>query len=93
MTFAAFLAVALLFKLYAMKNETRVIEARVGQLAQQIAETKTEIAALEAEWSARTDPARIERLARQHLGLGPVTAQQIKPVVIPSLSPPQERAE
>lgn len=56
------------FALYAIKYDTRQLEAQVRDMERQAARKEEVLAGLRAEWSTLTRPARIERLARKHLG-------------------------
>ncbi|MBI1384571.1 MAG: hypothetical protein GC150_06650 [Rhizobiales bacterium] len=68
---------AMVFALYAIKNDTRLLDERVGELARMIERTRAEVATLRADWGYLTEPARIERLAREHLGYRPMQPDQI----------------
>ncbi len=71
------IAGALAFLLYELKYETRLLEDKAAQLARSIEQERDAIAVLRAEWSHLNQPQRIERLAKKHLGLRPVMANQI----------------
>jgi len=73
----ASILVALAAVIYQVKYETRSLDNRVASLQQGIAEERDVIAILRAEWSHLNRPARLERLARAHLGLRPIQANQI----------------
>jgi len=63
--------------IYQMKYETRGLEQRVSRLQMTIAQERDAIGILRAEWSHLNRPARLERLARKHLGLRPLDATQV----------------
>ncbi len=65
-----------IFALYAIKSDTRQLEVRVRDMDRQVNRTADEIADLQARWSALTKPERIDRLAREHLGYGPLAPRQ-----------------
>jgi len=69
--------VALSFVIYQQKYESRDMETRVAELRRSIAGERDAVAILRAEWSHLNRPKRIERLARKHLGLKPLKANQI----------------
>ena len=63
--------------IYQMKYETRGLEQRVSRLQTTIGQERDAIGILRAEWSHLNRPARVERLARKHLGLRPLDASQV----------------
>lgn len=65
------------FALYAVKHETRALEQIADRLETRIEETRSAIAVLEAERANLARPSRIEALARQHLGMGPMEPGQL----------------
>ena len=77
---ATFLSTAVLVGLaaviYQVKYESRELDQSVSSLQQKIAEERDVIAVLRAEWSHLNRPARLERLARAHLGLRPAEPSQ-----------------
>jgi cell division protein FtsL len=75
--FLATILVALAAVIYQVKYETRSLDNRVASLQRGIAEERDVIAILRAEWSHLNRPARLERLARAHLGLRPIQGNQI----------------
>jgi cell division protein FtsL len=96
---AVALAVVAVF-IYQVKYETRGLEQRVSRLQLTIGRERDAIGILRAEWSHLNRPARLERLARKHLGLRPLEATQVadrnvissakrKPVVSPGGPAPQ----
>lgn len=64
--------------LYFIKYDTRQISYRVQELERQIETTKSDISLLRAEVGALTHPERIERLAKQKLGLRPMRPEQVR---------------
>ncbi|MGI9405734.1 MAG: cell division protein FtsL [Hyphomicrobiaceae bacterium] len=70
------LTILSVFALYAIKYDTRQLEVRVRGLERMVDRTTGEIAVLQAEWGHLTQPDRIERLARRHLGYGPILPDQ-----------------
>jgi cell division protein FtsL len=95
----------LAFLLYSLEHRMRGGERAVAGLAQQIAEERETIRLLETEWSFLARPQRLERLAREHAGKGPLTPAQIlspaelarrlpnRPVPNPAESPDDPLAE
>jgi len=75
--FMASILVGLAAVIYQVKYETRALDRRVETLQQEIAEERDVIAVLRAEWSHLNRPARLERLARAHLGLRPIEPDQM----------------
>ncbi len=63
--------------IYQVKYETRGLEQRVSRLQTTIGQERDAIGILRAEWSHLNRPARLERLARKHLGLRPLEATQV----------------
>jgi len=75
---AQFLVVLLLaFVLYSLEHRMRAGERAVAVLAGEITEESELIRLLEAEWSFLARPARLERLAREHAGMGPLAPAQV----------------
>ena len=68
-------AVASAFALYALKYDTRRMEARVQALERTLQATQRDIARLKAEYAHLARPERIEPMARA-LGLAPIGARQ-----------------
>ncbi|MEL7303776.1 MAG: cell division protein FtsL, partial [Pseudomonadota bacterium] len=68
------------FALYAIKHDTRQLEAQVRDMEREAARKEEVLASLRAEWSALTRPARIERLARKHLGYDALAPDQFATV-------------
>jgi cell division protein FtsL len=70
---------ALAFVLYSLEHRMRAGERAVAELTGRIGEEREMIRLLNAEWSYLTRPARLERLAREHVGMGPLTPAQVMP--------------
>jgi cell division protein FtsL len=68
-------ALASVFALYALKYDTRRMEARVRVLERTVQEVQGDIARLESERERLARPARIEPMARS-LGLAPIGPHQ-----------------
>ncbi len=69
----------LAFVLYSLEHRMRAGERALAKLDHEIGEERELIRLLEAEWSYLTRPARIERLAREHLAMGPLVPAQVVP--------------
>jgi cell division protein FtsL len=67
----------LAFVLYSLEHRMRAGERAVAGLAEEISEERESIRLLTAEWSVLARPARLERLAREHAGMGPLAPAQI----------------
>ncbi len=78
------LAAVICAALYGVKHEARQAEKGLGVLSVAIAEERQALRLLQAEWAMRTEPDRLQKLADQHLDMGPVAARQI--VAMPTLS-------
>lgn len=65
------------FILYSLEHSTRGYERRIAVLEREINDSKETIKLLGAEWSSLTRPERLEQLARDHLNLQTLAAQQI----------------
>lgn len=83
---SAAVLVGLAAVIYQVKDESRVLDHSVSSLRQQIAEERDVIAVLRAEWSHLNRPARLERLARAHLGLRPTEPGQFASYERPALA-------
>lgn len=68
---------ALAFILYSLEHRMRAGERAVAKLTGEITDERELIRLLEAEWSYLARPARLERLAREHAGMGPMTPAQV----------------
>jgi cell division protein FtsL len=75
---AAVLALALAIGLYRAKTEADTARARVSQLESDVAAAKAELKILSAEVAMLENPERIEKLAKEKLGLRPATPGQVK---------------
>ena len=65
---------------YTIKFDSTRQAQRVAKLRLEIRRERDAVAALRAEWAKLDNPARIQDLARRHLQLKPVEAQQIDPL-------------
>ncbi|MEL6287191.1 MAG: hypothetical protein AAFQ42_07870 [Pseudomonadota bacterium] len=70
------LTILSVFALYAIKTDTRRLEARAKQLDRETHAAGQRVARLRARWGELTRPERIERLAIEHLGYGPLAPGQ-----------------
>ena len=69
--------VASSFVLYSLEHASRKTERQIIALKKEIREEGENLKLLNAEWSYLTRPARLERLARQHLNLQLVRPEQL----------------
>jgi cell division protein FtsL len=76
---AAVLALMLAIGLYRMKTEADAARARVGLLEGEVAAAQAELKILSAEVAVLESPERVEKLAKDKLGLTPATPGQVKP--------------
>ncbi len=65
---------------YTIKFDSTRQAQRVAKLRLEIRRERDAVAALRAEWAKLDNPARIQDLARRHLQLKPVEAQQMDPL-------------
>lgn len=65
------------FVLYSLEHASRKTERRIAELKQNIINERDTIKLLNAEWSLLTRPARLERLAREHLKLQQMRPEQL----------------
>lgn len=65
------------FWLYQLEYQARVAEDQIRGIKRQIQSEYEAIRLLRAEWAHLSRPQRIEELARKHLPLAPLKAQQI----------------
>lgn len=82
--------IGLLMLIYQQKHETRQLEARAAGLSSEIAAQTRALAVLRAEWTYLSRPERLERIARDKMGLEEVTAEQVVPfseIVAPATAP------
>jgi cell division protein FtsL len=70
---------ALAFVLYSLEHRMRAGDRAVAKLNNEISEERELIRLLDVEWSYLTRPARLERLAREHLAMGPLAPAQVMP--------------
>jgi cell division protein FtsL len=63
--------------LYALEHTTRELERKIARLERGIAGEIEDMRFLSAEWSSLTRPDRIGELARRHLGLETLKANQV----------------
>ncbi len=67
---AALIIVALVVGLYKAKADASKAQAHVRQLQTDIADAEADLRELRAEIAQQETPARVERLAREHLDIG-----------------------
>jgi cell division protein FtsL len=72
-----FVVLLLAFVLYSLEHRMRAGERALARLSGEITEERETIRLLDAEWSYLSRPARLERLAREHVGMGPVAPTQV----------------
>jgi cell division protein FtsL len=63
--------------LYVLKNRVHDLEDRLQRLNREIIAEQEAIHILKAEWAYLNQPARLDDLARRHLGLVPENAKQV----------------
>lgn len=88
---------ALGYGVFHVKYEVQDLETKLTQLNRSILADQQAIHILKAEWSYLNQPARIGDLARKHLALGPVAANQVgriediplRPNAAPPVAPPR----
>lgn len=66
--------------LFYISSEVQRIEDSLFQEQRSIAERQRTIHVLEAEWSYLNQPARLAEMAKRHLGLEPMGADQVLPL-------------
>jgi cell division protein FtsL len=71
------LLVAVAVGLYVLKNRVHDLEDRLQRLNREIIAEQEAIHVLKAEWAYLNQPARLDDLARRHLGLVPESAKQV----------------
>ena len=69
--------IACSFVMYSLEHQTRKTERQIAGLKLDIRQERENIKLLKAEWSNLTQPARLERLAREHLQLEPMRPEQM----------------
>ena len=76
-----FLCIALMglsiLALYHVSEKTRVAHMRLDQVNHQIADNRTAIGVLQAEWERVAGPARIQALAEAKLGMSDTSSVQL----------------
>lgn len=75
---AALLALVLAIGLYRAKTEATKARVRVEELEGEVAAAKAELKILSAEVAVLENPERVERLAKDRLGLSPAQPSQVK---------------
>jgi cell division protein FtsL len=65
------------FLLYTLELQTRKTEREIAELKRDLASERETIKLLDAEWNSLTRPERLQALAKQHLGLKPVSQLQM----------------
>lgn len=73
-------AVAMGYGVYQMKYKVQTLKERAATLEAEIGREKAAIEVLRAEWAYLTRPARLERLADEHLDLAPMAPEQVVPL-------------
>jgi len=63
--------------MFLLKHEVQSRKTELDSLHEYIVNNQEAIRVLRAEWSFLNQPSRIERLARDHLGLRPLESRQI----------------
>jgi cell division protein FtsL len=83
------------FVLYSLEHATRGVEREIVSINRQISDERENMKLLAAEWSNLTQPARLQKLAEEHLALQPMNLLQLaspeelaarlpeRPVVLP----------
>ncbi len=71
------LAGVLSLALFALKYQVQDLEDELAKLNRTIFADQEAIHVLKAEWSHLNDPRRLRSLARRHLGMKPVTPEQL----------------
>ncbi len=72
---ALLVAFILAAALYVVKNEVKHAQSRLLNLQAQVSEAQNEVLLLEKEEAVLESPARLARLAEQHLGMVPMTEE------------------
>lgn len=76
-TVFAMAAAVAAFVLFAVKQDVRIMEQRLVALHRDVLDHQEALHILNSEWSYLNRPDRIATLAERHLGLAPLTGQQI----------------
>jgi hypothetical protein len=66
--------------LFQVKNEVQGLESELHAVRKASVADREALDILKAEWSFLNQPAEIARLAKHHLGLGPVDPAQVVPL-------------
>ncbi len=77
-----FAVLAAVVATYGFKHDSRRVEQTIAELKRVIEDEHEAIAVLRAEWSYLIRPARLERLARERLGLVPLQPDQIRSAAV-----------
>jgi len=73
----AVLAIAAGFGLFQVSYRVASLEEELNKVNRQIVEERERLHALQADWSYLTNPSRLADLARRHLPLQPLAAEQM----------------
>lgn len=65
------------FVLYSLEHSTRGTERETARIDRQMADERETMKLLAAEWSNLTQPARLQKLAEEHLELKPTNLLQL----------------
>ncbi|MBF0251370.1 MAG: hypothetical protein HQL35_12170 [Alphaproteobacteria bacterium] len=63
--------------LFSVKYQVQDLEDQHKRLTRELDEERRALHVLRAEWATLNDPARIKKLAAEHLGFGPMTPNQV----------------
>jgi cell division protein FtsL len=84
-------ALAMAFALYKVKYDALASVRQIAKLEAEIKHERESVNLLKAEWSHLTQPGRLETLARKHLQLDLMTADQIvRMTELPNTPAPQD---
>lgn len=72
------IGVALIVTLYFVKTQAQTVQKNVSALEVSIAQERAAIKVLKAELAVLENPRRIADLAKSHLDLGPISAEQTR---------------
>lgn len=87
------LAAGLSLALFALKYQVQDLENELVRLNRSIFAEQQAVHVLKAEWSHLNDPERLRALARRHLGMRPVTPNQLATVADLPPRPPAAAEE
>jgi cell division protein FtsL len=73
----AVMAIAAGFGLFQVSYRVAALEEELNKVNRQIVEERERLHALQADWSYLTNPSRLADLARRHLPLQPLAAEQM----------------